>query len=715
MDDSDINISITYGRRDGIRSILDDIGQRYTTTRRPETAELLLDGTSYMFLKSKASASSATDLVAPLPEPSELNSLKLPEIKFEECRRCSGTFAFQLQSGGLVRILPGIPPKGTNYKAMSYVWGDVSTLKIPCKRCGQVSSVPMMNARRFKNLMELGGEGNIWLDAVSINQSNQSEVATTVTAMGRIYGDARCVSVLFPNSDIPLFDCIHEAARNAMGILEHRQNFVSNSEIEIDDPTGISPCGKLRLLTEFSRVFRECIKLVHDHGHTYTYFRRAWTFQEWALAKDIEIAVEGGTTVVSYAIKSLLLGAGMLLVRYKLCYSQYAEIQTGLSVSNAPHFLNQIKGFVPYEDLFLSYEEVDDEEASFQTNFPHFGVNQLLGLRNLPPRTSLEPRAEEQSRVRARFINLLSSFASSPHEAKYEADLVACWAGMCNFQYDYKKDDDFDTALQKVLAVLRSKGITIYHFLPDTKGRTRNTWDVFRVYAHEHPLTHNPTPSSYSGPPIFTGQADICLHMYHAVLKVAVPTEFLRSTDGLVRVVGASCVNLITLDDLDDAMGKFAKSVYGILIDSPPATIFYRAQDLAKRTLDKVAAHQRAIARLCVVRLPFSKDGSEAAGSLGLSLWSVVPADIHSDSMFVAREPMNGTLVLATRRDGKSYIVAYLTLTDHISGTSLVSTDSQGHIDLCLKLPRKTSTQNSVYLRIGDRYVRGTVPLESQP
>src|SRR5215469_5407883 len=189
MDDSDINISITYGRHDAIHSLLNDIRQRFRATRQPETAELLLDGTSYMFLKSKASASSATELVAPLPKPSQLNSLKLRKVEFEECRRCSGRFAFQLQSGGFVRILPGIPPKGTNYKAMSYVWGNVSTLKIPCKRCGQMSSVPMMNACRFNNLMELGGEGNIWLDAVSIDQSNHSEVATAVAAMGRIYGD----------------------------------------------------------------------------------------------------------------------------------------------------------------------------------------------------------------------------------------------------------------------------------------------------------------------------------------------------------------------------------------------------------------------------------------------------------------------------------------------------------------------------------------------
>jgi hypothetical protein len=69
-----------------------------------------------------------------------------------------------------VTMLPGIPAMGTDYKAMSYVWGDVSPLELPCEQCGQVTSISMMNASRFENLMKLGGSGsNIWLDAISID------------------------------------------------------------------------------------------------------------------------------------------------------------------------------------------------------------------------------------------------------------------------------------------------------------------------------------------------------------------------------------------------------------------------------------------------------------------------------------------------------------------------------------------------------------------
>jgi hypothetical protein len=165
------------------------------------------------------------------------------------------------------------------------------------------------------------------------------------------------------------------------------------------------------------------------------------------LAKDLEIVVEGGPAKTCFGVKSLILGAGMLLAWYKMLLAQYVAIQTGLSQGDALDIFKEIKVLFPYEDLFLSYEEIDPKEASFQTNFPHFGLNQLLGLWSLPPGASLEPRPDELSRLRAQLILLLSSFASSHHEAKYEADLVACWAGMCNLQYDYHKDDDFEMAL----------------------------------------------------------------------------------------------------------------------------------------------------------------------------------------------------------------------------------------------------------------------------
>jgi hypothetical protein len=59
--------------------------------------------------------------------------------------------------------------------------------------------------------------------------------------MGTIYSNARCVSVLLPESDFPIFDCLKEAMGDVMAILTYAQNFVSNSEMELDDPTRTQP------------------------------------------------------------------------------------------------------------------------------------------------------------------------------------------------------------------------------------------------------------------------------------------------------------------------------------------------------------------------------------------------------------------------------------------------------------------------------------------
>lgn len=39
------------------------------------------------------------------------------------------------------------------------------------------------------------------MDNMSIDQNNQTDVATQVAVMGEIYGRAECVSVLLPESD----------------------------------------------------------------------------------------------------------------------------------------------------------------------------------------------------------------------------------------------------------------------------------------------------------------------------------------------------------------------------------------------------------------------------------------------------------------------------------------------------------------------------------
>jgi hypothetical protein len=719
MDLTNLNKIVTHSQPglDPMKDAMRRAAERFESPGQPTQEELMMDGTYLMYLRSRSSSSTCSKLAIALPNPGDAATHQQQDqnqqqpLKFQTCRQCTGSFTYKLRSGGTVTILAGIPAPNAIYKAMSYVWGPVVPLPLACERCGHVSSTPVMNSQRFENLMEQGGNGEtIWLDALSIDQSNPAEIAVAIACMGTIYSRAQYVSVLLPADDFPVYDCLSHASMNAIGILYCTRNFIDNVEFEISDPTGEQP-GRIKCLQEWSKLFLENLKRVKENFHRYAYWRRAWTFQERVLARDLQIAVEGGPAEAISAVKSLINGAGMLLARYMMLLYQYAAINTGLSRGTVLTVWNGIQNIFPYEDINLYYEEVDIEERSFQTKFPNFGLNQLLGVRDFPMGSSLEPRQDEYARFRARLVLLLSSFASSHHEAKHEADLVACWAGMCDLQYNYDKNDDFDTALQKALATVRAKGVAVYHFLPATTGGSHKSYDSFRDYARAH-VQHQTSNQSISlGPPIFTGEADTLVHMGHSVLKVDIPTQWIRSSNNLTVVSYGEVAEMIQLDDIDAAVAGFEKIVYGYLIEMPLMTLYFNAGSLVKKALELVSSEKREAARLCLVRVPFRMEADLESSDNYIHAWAIVPSDIQQSELIVAREAMNGTLVLATRRESNYFIAAYLTLTDHLCGTFLVNTDSSGYCDIVLKRPERSDRSHSGYERMGERRIRGSIPL----
>jgi Heterokaryon incompatibility protein (HET) len=720
---------------DAVFELLEAIVRPQAVEGPPNQDNIILDGTAYMIQKSR-SFEFATKLQAPLPSPGVSQSPQpLPALQFNECRKCAGRFSYSLESG-TVSIVAGIPKEGLGpYKAMSYVWGATSTLDIPCANCGHVTSVPMLSPQRFVNLMNLGGAGNtIWLDAVSINQSDPADIAASVKVMGTIYSSAACVSVLLPDSDQPAFDCLDMIAKLAMGILLNIENFMRNRELTArESPEGIQVESSTtddeasaevsataegqrehcHLLSSFSKLYLKNLENLRTHLASFTYWQRAWTFQEWALANDLEIAIEGGSAVTLFGVKSLVLGASMLLARYKMLYGQYATINIGETRGMAPVVFKLIKYQFPDEHLFLSYEEIDDKEATFQTHYPHLGLNQVLGVRSLP-RPPWEPQPDEASRLRARLLLLLPTFAIMPRTAKYEADLVASWASMCNIDYEYDREDTFEAALSKVIAVLRSRGITIYEFMPNTTGGSLSRYTSFREYAHEQLQRHTTNFAPTQGPPIFTGIADIFTHVLYSVLKVELPTRWNGVDEGLQPLGGASIVKVIRLDDAEQASEEMSHVFYGhSLPDLNPSEgyfMFYPAKQIVAAALkSEMVGECRRDARLCIVRIPFRKDQEPLRRGLNLYAWAILPADVEDRQLRVCREPVNGTLVLATTEREATHIVAYLTLTDLVSGTFLINVDEAFHLSMILRIPMRADMGHSRYLEIGDRFIRGTV------
>lgn len=114
---------------------------------------------------------------------------------------------------------------------------------------------------------------------------------------------------------------------------------------------------------------------------------------------------------------------------------------------------------------------------------------------------------------------MLDSFAGmNERQATFEADLVFCWASMCNIRYDYSKDDPLPVAIAKVSRALRRRGIKLYNFT--SSGQREQDVDLsFFEYASAHQQLNATNKASFPDAPIFSGQADTFKHFRTALMS----------------------------------------------------------------------------------------------------------------------------------------------------------------------------------------------------
>jgi hypothetical protein len=93
--------------------------------------------------------------------------------------------------------------------------------------------------------------------------------------------------------------------------------------------------------------------------------------------------------------------------------------------------------------------------------------------------------------------------------------------------------------------------------------------------------------------------------------------------------------------------------------------------------------------------------------------WAICPANTPFKELFVAREALNGTLVLATESGGRAHVVAYLTVTDQHSGSYLVDTDEDGQIFILNTTPGRSDLLHTGYNNMA-RAMIGKVGLEDR-
>jgi hypothetical protein len=304
-------------------------------------------------------------------EPSEDHN-----VTVTSCRRCSSKFQYELRSGGKTTIIIGIPPSGVEYKAISFVWGDVHPLLVDFLGCSETSHILVSDASKLRRLMELVGPANAWLDIMSIGQDDEQDKVTQIAAVGDIYSKASCVSVLLPTSDALAHHTLWSLYLAATILLRHYGNFRNNTEEVVAYKTKLG---------HWCAAFFHQLLVFEEKLHQWVYWERAWTFQEWSLAQDAEITWEESTTFnmapLRY-LKSSIFSAAFMLANFKLQNGQYSNIKFGFSRGQVQRRFETVKRLFPYVDYLLSSEEIDQKLATEQIISPSVeGTDHMPGLR----------------------------------------------------------------------------------------------------------------------------------------------------------------------------------------------------------------------------------------------------------------------------------------------------------------------------------------------
>lgn len=193
-------------------------------------------------------------------------------VELTSCRACSSNFTYVPKDGGPITILVGIPPQGATYKALSHVWGPYNLVEMRCETCHSNFDIRWRSKDTFLRAMELAGSGNkIWIDNMSINQDDPSDVSQQVAVMGDIYGNAQSVAVLLTGSDMPAYNKIAGILQIASTLLSRKGQFDYNLEDQDWDPAlgeEIEATGELA-----KSFFEEISQLLAGVGNAHGLFK----------------------------------------------------------------------------------------------------------------------------------------------------------------------------------------------------------------------------------------------------------------------------------------------------------------------------------------------------------------------------------------------------------------------------------------------------------
>lgn len=284
-------------------------------------------------------------------------------ITMQCCRECSGEYRFLLPDSKIVTIFCGEPPN-IPYKALSYVCGMQPTalpISMRCQKCLENQIIAISSTSKFAQLMQLAGGGSsAFLDVLSVDQSSEETLMAELLVMGKIYKNAQTISVLLPSKDEQAYWMLKDLAVTAHAIVLRQHDF-GFPEFTQSDP-GTKSKAKEDLDTLAAR-FVTLLNRWSQNIKRWKYFERAWTFQEWAMAAEIEVTFENAPPKEGMInIKNVIPNACTMVCHHQMLLAKAKDNASGPPLTKGDFYILLTKDPGPLPEL---HAELQEREAKF--------------------------------------------------------------------------------------------------------------------------------------------------------------------------------------------------------------------------------------------------------------------------------------------------------------------------------------------------------------
>lgn len=607
-------------------------------------------------------------------------------VYVECCRKCNAKYQFKLGSGDIVTVLCGRPIK-EKYKAVSYLWETTADLPLKCRNCSVMTTIPMRDASKLWRLMNfVRGGSTIWLDAMSIDQTDPQDKAAQLFFMGDIYRNAQIVSVLLPTSDKEAYQILTQLGTTADAIVKRSAAFGLPS----NNGPGSFATEQTEFLKKIADDYLAQMRNWTASIHKWSYWRRAWTFQEWTMASEIEISLESATASECLVnIKNAIVMASTIIGHWRKTTAMELTTKSGTEkLRQQIHLreevgrdLNAVRAHFPFEDFLVADEAEDPDVLRRRTFSPAMPLAIDSGTY-----VSLQELSDPSLKFRSLLSLALNAINTSKREARDEADLVACWASMCNIKYEYDRYDSFALALHKVTAALRSRGIKIYNFLVNTDSGETDL--KFLDYAAAHRQSNSAGAGYLFGTPIFIGRADTLTHIQHSLSQSSDIVHLAPHSSVTLRQVDKVIIKRpVSWGDRKQVISAFRAVISG-KVDGNRLLV---VEDMVEKLIADMPSTE--LNRFLLVSA--SVTVADVDTMWYFNTWAICPSNINLADLFVARETLNGTLVLAVYKGQfssipkvyakEARIVSYLNVTHQRDGTYLVKVSENGVVDIVFR------------------------------